>query len=119
MLVLEYYPILFFFIIVFLMGAAMIIAGKILAKHQPYEEKNAAYECGFTAFSDARVKFDVKYYLITILFILFDLEIAFLLPWALIMRSLGIQGLITIMSFLAILTVGLVYAWKKGALEWE
>jgi NADH-quinone oxidoreductase subunit A len=119
MLILEYYPILFFILVIFAMGAVMIIAGKILAKHKPYAEKNSAYECGFQAFEDARTKFDIKYYLITIMFILFDLEVAFLLPWALIMRSLGTQGLITILSFLTILTIGLVYAWKKGALEWE
>lgn len=116
----EYYPIVFFLLVILLMGLFMVGAGQLLGRRSnPYNAKNAPYECGFIAFENARTKFDVKYYLVTIIFILFDLEIAFLLPWALTIRILGRQGLITIMSFLIILTVGLIYAWKKGALEWK
>jgi NADH-quinone oxidoreductase subunit A len=114
-----YFPILFFILLACLMGSAMMIAGRLLGRHKPYVQKNSPYECGFEAFEDARVKFDVRYYLIAILFILFDLEIAFLLPWALVFKALGMYGFILMSVFLTILIAGFVYVWKKGALEWE
>lgn len=97
----------------------MRIAGGVLAPKRPDQQKNSPYECGFEAFEDARVKFDVRYYLIAILFILFDLEIAFLFPWALVFKALGMYGFILMAVFLTILIAGFVYVWKKGALEWE
>ncbi|MBX9598262.1 MAG: NADH-quinone oxidoreductase subunit A [Burkholderiales bacterium] len=114
-----YFPILFFMLLACLMGSAMMIAGRVLGRHKPDIQKNSPYECGFEAFEDARVKFDVRYYLIAILFILFDLEIAFLLPWALVFKVLGMYGFIVMSIFLAILIAGFIYVWKKGALEWE
>ena len=114
-----YFPILFFMLLACLMGSAMMIAGRVLGRHEPDIQKNSPYECGFEAFEDARVKFDVRYYLIAILFILFDLEIAFLLPWALVFKVLGMYGFIVMSIFLAILIAGFIYVWKKGALEWE
>jgi len=115
----SYFPILFFMLLATLMGSVMIIAGRLLARHKPDDQKNSSYECGFEAFEDARVKFDVRYYLIAIIFILFDLEIAFLFPWALVFRHLGMYGFVVMAVFLAILIAGFVYVWKKGALEWE
>ncbi|HRG61428.1 MAG TPA: NADH-quinone oxidoreductase subunit A [Burkholderiales bacterium] len=114
-----YFPILFFMLLACLMGSAMMIAGRALGRHKPDSQKNSPYECGFEAFEDARVKFDVRYYLIAILFILFDLEIAFLFPWALVFKALGMYGFILMSIFLAILIAGFIYVWKKGALEWE
>jgi NADH-quinone oxidoreductase subunit A len=93
--------------------------GRFLAPHNPDVEKNAQYECGFPAFDEARVKFDVRYYLIAILFVLFDLETAFLFPWAAAMRDIGWAGLIAMLVFIAELVIGLWYIWKKGALDWE
>lgn len=114
-----YFPILFFVFLAGLMGAVMMLAGRALARHKPDLHKNSPYECGFDAFEDARVKFDVRYYLIAILFILFDLEIAFLFPWALVFRHLGMYGFVVMAIFLTILIIGFVYVWNKGALEWE
>lgn len=119
MVAMNYFPILFFLLLAFVMGAAMVLAGRLLAKHKPDDQKNSPYECGFEAFGDARVKFDVRYYLIAIIFILFDLEVAFLVPWALVFKMLGMYGFVVMAVFLTILTVGFVYVWKKGALEWE
>ena len=114
-----YFPILFFLLLALILGLAMRIAGRVLAPHRPDQQKNSPYECGFEAFEDARIKFDVRYYLIAILFILFDLEIAFLFPWALVFKVLGMYGFVIMSIFLAILIVGFIYVWKKGALEWE
>ncbi|MCX8514018.1 MAG: NADH-quinone oxidoreductase subunit A [Burkholderiales bacterium] len=114
-----YFPIIFFVVVAFIMGAILIVAGRLIAAHKPDIHKNSPYECGFEAFEDARMKFDVRYYLIAIIFILFDLEIAFLFPWALVFRNLGMYGFIVMAVFLAILIAGFAYIWKKGALEWE
>ena len=96
-----------------------IILGKILGPSRPDAEKNSPYECGFEAFEDSRMKFDVRYYLVAILFIIFDLEIAFLFPWAIVLDQIGTFGLISMGMFLSVLVVGFIYEWKKGALEWE
>ena len=96
-----------------------IAAGKLLGPHKPDNEKLSPYECGFEAFEDSRMKFDVRYYLVAILFIIFDLEIAFLFPWAVVLKDIGVFGFIAMAVFLGILVVGFIYEWKKGALEWE
>lgn len=115
----SYWPILMFIgVAVFVAGAAVALSF-ILAKQKPDAEKNSAYECGFEAFSDARSKFDVRFYLVAILFIIFDLEVAFLFPWAVSLGDIGMLGFWSMMVFLAVLTVGFIYEWKKGALEWE
>jgi NADH-quinone oxidoreductase subunit A len=119
MIAFQYLPIIAFLVLAIIMGIAMIIANKILSRNKPDIEKNSPYECGFVEFNDARMMFDVKYYIIAIIFILFDLEIAFLLPWALVFKKLGMYGLIVMFIFLTILVTGFVYIWKKGALEWE
>ncbi len=115
----EYFPILLFILVGVGVGVAPIVLGKLLAPNRPDPEKLSPYECGFEAFEDARMKFDVRYYLVAILFILFDLEIAFLFPWAATLNDIGFAGFLAMMVFLAILTVGFVYEWMKGALEWE
>ena len=115
----EYFPILLFILVGVGIGVVPIILGKLLAPNRPDPEKLSPYECGFEAFEDARMKFDVRYYLVAILFILFDLEIAFLFPWAATLNDIGFAGFLSMMIFLAILTVGFVYEWMKGALEWE
>ena len=115
----EYFPILLFLVVGALVGVAPMVLGKLLAPNRPDPEKLSPYECGFEAFEDARMKFDVRYYLVAILFILFDLEIAFLFPWAVVLNDIGLAGFLSMMLFLAILTVGFVYEWMKGALEWE
>ena len=115
----EYFPILLFILVGVGVGVAPIVLGKLLAPNRPDPEKLSPYECGFEAFEDARMKFDVRYYLVAILFILFDLEIAFLFPWAATLNEIGFAGFLAMMVFLAILTVGFVYEWMKGALEWE
>jgi NADH-quinone oxidoreductase subunit A len=115
----EYFPILLFIIVGLAVGVAPLVLGKLLAPNRPDPEKLSPYECGFEAFEDARMKFDVRYYLVAILFILFDLEIAFLFPWAAVINDIGFAGFLSMMVFLAILTVGFVYEWMKGALEWE
>ncbi|MFL6621063.1 MAG: NADH-quinone oxidoreductase subunit A [Sulfurifustaceae bacterium] len=101
------------------LGTVMIILGRLLGPHRPDPAKNSPYECGFEAFEDTRMKFDVRYYLVAILFIIFDLEIAFLFPWATALSDIGVFGFTSMMLFLAILVVGFIYEWKKGALEWE
>lgn len=118
-LAIEYLPILFFLGIAALVALAAVGLSFIIAKQKPDAEKNSAYECGFPAFDDARAKFDVRFYLVAILFIIFDLEIAFLFPWALALGDIGMEGFWSMMIFLGVLTVGFIYEWKKGALEWE
>jgi NADH-quinone oxidoreductase subunit A len=115
----EYLPILVFLAIAIGLGAVLILAAVILAVRNPDPEKVSAYECGFNAFDDARMKFDVRFYLVSILFIIFDLEIAFLFPWAVAFQDVGLIGFWSMMVFLAVLTIGFAYEWKKGALEWE
>jgi NADH-quinone oxidoreductase subunit A len=115
----EYFPILLFIAVGLAVGVAPMVLGRLLGPHRPDPEKLSPYECGFEAFEDARMKFDVRYYLVAILFILFDLEIAFLFPWATVLNDIGLAGFLAMMLFLAILTVGFVYEWMKGALEWE
>ena len=115
----QYFPILLFIVVGLGIGVLMLSLGAVLAPNRPDPEKNSPYECGFEAFEDARMKFDVRYYLIAILFILFDLEIAFLFPWAVVLPDIGFEGFVAMMIFLFILIVGFVYEWKKGALEWE
>ena len=115
----NYLPILIFMSITLLMGSVFIILGKLLGPSRPDAEKNSPYECGFEAFEDSRMKFDVRYYLVAILFIIFALEIAFLFPWAIVLDQVGTFGLVSMAIFLSVLVVGFVYEWKKGALEWE
>jgi len=115
----NYLPILVFVILGILFGVGPIIAGFVLAPHRPDSEKLSPYECGFEAFEDSRMKFDVRYYLVAILFIIFDLEIAFLFPWAVVLEEIGMFGFVAMVVFLAILVIGFIYEWKKGALEWE
>lgn len=119
MVMMQYLPVLVFLCLAGLMGGILIIAGRLLGVHRPDDRKNSPYECGFEAFEDARIKFDVRYYLIAIIFILFDLEVAFLFPWAIVFKALGMYGFIVMAIFLAILIAGFAYVWKKGALEWE
>ena len=115
----EYLPVLVFLSIGFAMAIFMLILGSLLSPRRPDEAKNSPFECGFEAFGDARMKFDVRYYLVAILFIIFDLEIAFLFPWAVVLDKIGLFGLIAMGIFLGILIIGFIYEWKKGALEWE
>jgi NADH-quinone oxidoreductase subunit A len=115
----NYFPILLFILVGLGFGVVPMLAGKLLGPSRPDAEKLSPYECGFEAFEDARMKFDVRYYLVAILFILFDLEIAFLFPWAVVLEELGMFGFVSMMIFLGILVVGFVYEWMKGALEWE
>jgi NADH-quinone oxidoreductase subunit A len=115
----EYFPILLFILVGLAVGVAPMALGALLGPHRPDPEKLSPYECGFEAFEDARMKFDVRYYLVAILFILFDLEIAFLFPWATVINDIGVAGFVSMMVFLGILVVGFVYEWMKGALEWE
>jgi len=115
----NYLPILIFLVIGILVGGGALAAGFVLGEHRPSAEKNSPYECGFEAFSNARMKFDVRYYLVAILFIIFDLEIAFLFPWAVVLDDIGMVGYLAMLLFLGILVVGFIYEWKKGALEWE
>ena len=115
----EYLPILIFLGIAIGLAGAMVIASYIVARQRPDAEKDSAYECGFEAFDDARSKFDVRFYLVAILFIIFDLEVAFLFPWAVSLGEIGTFGFWSMVVFLGILTVGFIYEWRKGALEWE
>jgi NADH-quinone oxidoreductase subunit A len=119
----NYFPVLLFILVGLAVGTVSIAAGgglsRVLGHHRPDPEKLSPYECGFEAFEDARMKFDVRYYLVAILFILFDLEIAFLFPWAVVLDHIGLAGFLAMVMFLGILVVGFVYEWKKGALEWE
>ena len=116
---LDFLPIVIFLVIAAGLGCAFMLASWVLAPSSPDPEKVSTYECGFNAFDDARMKFDVKFYLVSILFILFDLEIAFLFPWAVSLGAIGFTGFLAMMVFLAILVVGFIYEWKKGALDWE
>ena len=115
----DYLPIAIFLCVALAIGAALLVAPFLIAVRNPDPEKVSAYECGFNAFDDARMKFDVRFYLVSILFIIFDLEVAFLFPWAAAFKDVGAYGFWAMMIFLAVLTVGFVYEWKKGALEWE
>src|SRR5437764_9617321 len=115
----QYLPILLFILFGLLVGAVLLTLGSLVSPNKPDPEKLSPYECGFEAFEDARMKFDVRYYLVAILFILFDLEIAFLFPWAVVLPEIGGVGFVTMMVFLGVLVIGFVYEWKKGALEWE
>jgi len=115
----EYLPILLFIGLACIVSFAMIAGSLLLGIQNPDPEKNSAYECGFDAFADARTKFDVRFYLVCLLFIIFDLEIAFLFPWAISLKEIGLFGFWSMITFLGVLTVGFVYEWKKGALEWE
>jgi len=115
----NYLPVLIFIVVGLGLGTVMILAGAVLGPHRPDSEKQSPYECGFEAFEDSRMKFDVRYYLVAILFIIFDLEIAFLFPWAISLDVVGVFGFVSMAVFLGILVVGFIYEWKKGALEWE
>ena len=115
----EYLPTFLFLLVAAGIGVALIVIGNVLGPKRPSAEKLSPYECGFSAFEDAHMRFDVRYYLIAILFIVFDLEIAFVFPWAVVFRSLGVFGLVEMGVFLALLVIGFAYVWKKGALEWE
>ena len=115
----QYLPVLLFILVGSLVGIGPLVLGYILGPNRPDEAKNSPYECGFEAFEDARMKFDVRYYLVAILFILFDLELAFLLPWAVALGDGGLAGFVAVLIFLAVLVVGFAYEWKKGALDWE
>ena len=115
----EYLPVLIFLVIAVGLGLVLMLSAFVIAVRNPDPEKLSAYECGFNAFDDARMKFDVRFYLVSILFIIFDLEIAFLFPWAVAFKDVSDVGFWSMMVFLAILTVGFAYEWKKGALEWE
>lgn len=115
----QYLPVLLFILVGIGVGIAPMLLGRLLGPHRPDAAKNSPYECGFEAFEDARIKFDVRYYLVAILFILFDLEIAFLFPWAVALKHIGATGFWAMMIFLSILVVGFIYEWKKGALDWE
>ncbi len=114
-----YVPILVFMVVALVFGCVALAAGFVLGPRRPDDEKLSPYECGFEAFEDARMKFDVRYYLVAILFIIFDLEIAFLFPWAVALEDIGMLGFWAMMVFLGVLVVGFIYEWKKGALEWE
>ncbi|HET6492386.1 MAG TPA: NADH-quinone oxidoreductase subunit A [Burkholderiales bacterium] len=123
MMLANYFPILMFIFVGLAVGVVPVLLGgglsRLLGVHRPDSEKLSPYECGFEAFEDARMKFDVRYYLVAILFILFDLEIAFLFPWAVVLQEIGFFGFMAMVVFLAILVVGFIYEWMKGALEWE
>jgi NADH-quinone oxidoreductase subunit A len=118
-LLLAYLPLVVFIGIASMLGLALLIAPFIVAFKAPDPTKFSAYECGFSPFDDARMKFDVRYYLVAILFIIFDLEVSFLFPWAVAFGKLGLYGFWSMMVFLAVLTIGFVYEWRKGALEWD
>ena len=115
----DYLPIIIFLIIALGLSCAFVLVNFILSPKKPDPEKLSAYECGFEAFDDARGRFDVRFYLVAILFIIFDLEVAFLFPWAITLGKIGLFGFFSMMIFLIILTVGFIYEWKKGALDWE
>ncbi len=115
----AYLPILVFLGIGFVLATVLLVLGLLLGPNKGYAEKDSPFECGFEAFEDARIKFDVRYYLVAILFIIFDLEIAFLFPWAIVLDKIGAFGIIAMAIFLGILILGFIYEWKKGALEWE
>jgi NADH-quinone oxidoreductase subunit A len=118
-LLLDYLPLVIFIAVALGIALALLVAPFLLAYKQPDPEKLSAYECGFKAFDDARMKFDVRFYLVAILFIVFDLEVSFLFPWAVAFGDLGLYGFWSMMVFLGVLTVGFIYEWRKGALEWD
>jgi NADH-quinone oxidoreductase subunit A len=118
-LLLDYLPLVVFMGVALMIGLALMVAPLLVAVRNPDAEKVSAYECGFNAFDDARMKFDVRFYLVSILFIIFDLEVAFLFPWAVAFKEVGAFGFWSMMVFLAVLTVGFIYEWRKGALEWD
>lgn len=115
----EYFPIIVFLGIAAALASVMVLLPMLIARQKPDKEKLSPYECGFEVFSDARGKFDIRFYLVAILFIIFDLEVAFLFPWAITLGEIGVFGFWSMMFFLGILTIGFIYEWKKGALEWE
>ena len=115
----DYLPIILFLIIAFVLSCTFVVVYLVLSPKNPYPEKLSAYECGFEPFEDSRIEFDVRFYLVAILFIIFDLEIAFLFPWAISLGNIGSLGFFSMMIFLGILTVGFIYEWRKGALDWE
>ena len=115
----SYLPILVFFAIAAVISVGAIGLSYLIGAKRPDQEKLSAYECGFDAFNDTRMRFDVRFYLVSILFIIFDLEVAFLFPWAISLHGIGLAGFVSMMVFLAVLTIGFIYEWKKGALEWE
>jgi NADH-quinone oxidoreductase subunit A len=115
----TYFPLVVFIGIAFVISAALLISPFLIAPSRPDPEKLSTYECGFEAFDDARMKFDVRFYLVSLLFIIFDLEVAFLFPWAVSFKAAGSFGFWAMMVFLAVLTIGFVYEWRKGALEWD
>jgi len=115
----SYFPILVFVGIAVLIGVAFVFGSLFVAHQKPYAAKVAAYECGFEAFDDARRKFDVRFYLVAILFIIFDVEVAFLFPWAVSLSRIGLLGFFSMLVFLGVLTIGFIYEWNKGALDWE
>lgn len=115
----SYYPILIFMALSAVITLALMVVPAIIAPHSPDSEKLSSYECGFEEFDDARMKFDVKFYLVAILFIIFDLEVAFLFPWAVAFGEVGMFGFWSMMFFLGVLTIGFIYEWRKGALEWD
>jgi NADH-quinone oxidoreductase subunit A len=118
-LLLDYLPLVVFIAVALIIGMVLLVVPFVVAYQQPNPEKLSAYECGFNAFDDARMKFDVRFYLVAILFIIFDLEVSFLFPWAVAFGDLGVYGYWSMIVFLAVLTIGFVYEWKKGALEWD
>ena len=118
-LLLAYLPLVVFIGVAAAIGIALLLSAFLIAYKQPDPEKLSAYECGFNAFDDARMKFDVRFYLVAILFIIFDLEVTFLFPWAVALGKLGSLGFWSMMIFLGVLTIGFIYEWKKGALEWD
>ena len=118
-LLMNYLPLVVFIAVAMVIGLALLIAPFIVAYQQPDPEKLSAYECGFNSFDDARMKFDIRFYLVSILFIIFDLEVAFLFPWAVSFGTIGMIGFWSMMVFLGVLTIGFIYEWKKGALEWD
>ena len=115
----DYLPIILFLVIALVLSSGFILINFLLSPNNPDPEKLSAYECGFEPFNDSRMEFDVRFYLVAILFIIFDLEIAFLFPWAISLGAIGVFGFISMMIFLFILTIGFIYEWKKGALDWE
>jgi NADH-quinone oxidoreductase subunit A len=118
-LLMDYLPLAVFIGVALVIGVALMLAPFLVAVRNPDPEKVSAYECGFNAFDDARMKFDVRFYLVSILFIIFDLEVAFLFPWAVAFKEVGVFGFWSMMVFLAVLTIGFIYEWRKGALEWD
>jgi NADH-quinone oxidoreductase subunit A len=115
----DYLPVIIFLGVALVIGLALLVSPFLIAFKNPDPEKLSAYECGFNAFDDARMKFDVRFYLVSILFVIFDLEVAFLFPWAVAFKDVGLFGFWSMMVFLAVLTIGFAYEWKKGALEWD